>query len=90
MRFPDPWHLIRHPAKAFFLLTVLCLFAAPAVAAEVQLPIRATIIYCGPLEERPMTCQKDQRCCNLGEKTDPDSAKEDADRPQPPAGGDFE
>jgi hypothetical protein len=90
MRFPDPWRRAGYPAKALFLLTVLCFFAAPALAAEAQLPIRATIIYCGPPEERPMTCQKDQRCCNLREKADPDPGKEDVGPQRPPAGGDFE
>jgi len=90
MRFHNPLRLISHPAKTFFLLAFLCFFAAPVIAAEVQLPIRATIIYCGPLEERPMTCQKDRRCCNLGEKADPDGGKKEVDRPQPPAGTDLE
>lgn len=40
-------------------------FAFPVYAAEAVLPIRATIVQCGPKKELAQACERDARCCGL-------------------------
>ncbi|MGZ9098017.1 MAG: hypothetical protein ACXW30_06960 [Micavibrio sp.] len=65
-------------AKCLVLPLLLSVFfAGPVRAAEALLPIRATIVNCGSQEERPAKCQKDERCCNLGDSSDEADYQED-------------
>lgn len=50
------------------LFLALALFSIPAHAAEINsvvLPVRATIIQCGPRAKLVEACMKDERCCGL-------------------------
>lgn len=42
--------------------------ASPAKAAETVLPIRGTVVQCGPKEGLKEACEKDARCCRLIER----------------------
>lgn len=64
--------------KRLVLPLLVCFFyVGPAMAAEALLPIRATIVNCGSQTERAARCQKDERCCNLGDSSE-DADHQDA------------
>lgn len=50
------------------ILFFIALSATPVYAAEINsaiLPVRATIIQCGPRAKLVEACMKDERCCGL-------------------------
>lgn len=42
-----------------------CILTAVAAAATTHLPVRATIVQCGPRSELAAKCREDERCCEL-------------------------
>jgi hypothetical protein len=74
---PNAYHAGKR-LKSFVLPLLLSVFfVGPVRAAEVLLPIRVTIVNCGSQEERPLKCQKDERCCNLKDSSDKVDYQED-------------
>jgi hypothetical protein len=57
-------------AEEIIIIIFVCVLAAAALAASAILPIRATIVQCGPQEDLPAKCREDQRCCALLETVD--------------------
>lgn len=51
--------------EVIIIILFLLLMMGAAVAASVVMPIRATVIQCGPPAELEKSCRKDIRCCDL-------------------------
>src|SRR5687768_18261418 len=56
-------------AEEVVIVVIICvLLTATCFAASALLPIRASLVQCGPRADLPAKCREDQRCCALLER----------------------
>lgn len=51
--------------EVLIIIAFLLLMMGAALAASVVMPIRATVIQCGPRDTLEKSCRRDIRCCEL-------------------------